>query len=164
MKILSGEEKEKADYFIKEAVNFALCEDNVPKCKKSLRGVVIVKDDKIIGEGWNKPTLEELTCEPICAREKVHSNADYENCSAIHAEQMAILDVMNKGDLKGAVLYHIKVKDKKPFSSGSPSCTRCSVLIAESGIEYVVLLGALGYQMYTAKEFNELSHIYHTTI
>lgn len=52
--------------------------------------------------------------------------------------------------------------------SGEPSCTVCSRLILESGIENVVLLeevnGKEVYIKYNAREFNELSFDYFTKI
>lgn len=128
-------------------------------CKKSLRGVIIVNRDIIVGKGYNKPTIPEL----CCSREKAIGNNQQNLCSAIHAEEMAILDAINSNSrigLQRAKLYHIKVKDKKMQLASPPSCTICSRLILESGIAQVVLSHEQGYAIYNAKEFNQLSFQY----
>ncbi len=125
-------------------------------CTKSQRGAVIVRDGEIIGRGYNKPTIDYL-CNP-CIREEIRDNSRVELCSAIHAEQMAILDALKRGEsLEGSTLYHVKVKNREMKPSGPPSCTVCSRLILESGVSEVVLWHREGYAVYTAEEFNRLS-------
>lgn len=151
------EEKEakEAERYMKIAADHA----KNSECKKSQRGAIIVKNDEILGIGYNKVTLEEL-CNP-CIREGINDNSRAELCSAIHAEQMAIIDaVNNRKALVGSRMYHIKVKNGEMRTSGNPSCTVCSRMIYESGIKEFVLLHEDGYVVYDAKEFNELSFKY----
>lgn len=144
---------------IEKYMSIAAEEAKKSTCKKSQRGVVIVKDGKIIGRGYNKPTIEKL-CNP-CIREDIKDNSRVELCSAIHAEQMAILDALKKcHSLKGSRLYHVKVKNGEPKPSHAPSCTACSRLILEAEISEIVLWLKDGYVIYNAKEFNELSFRY----
>ncbi len=149
-------EIEKARYFFEQAA----LEAKNSKCTKSQRGVVIVKNGEIIGSGYNMPTIEEL-CNP-CIREHIHNNSQVEMCSAIHAEQMAIVAVANSTNtLEGAVMYHIKTKNGEMQPSGKPSCTVCSRIILPTDLKFV-LWHEEGYAIYGAKELNELSFEYFT--
>lgn len=124
-------------------------------CRKSQRGAVIVKGGKILGVGYNKATIEEL-CNP-CIRENIHDNSRVELCCGNHAEQIAIMEALKSGQsLRGARLYHIKLKNRVPQPSGRPSCTICSRMICEVGVE-VVLWHKEGYAVYDPREFNELA-------
>lgn len=81
-------------------------------------GAVLVKGTKIIGKGWNKLSTKE--------ERAVLSHVDY----AIHAEQGAVYDALQKGeDLTGSKLYvlgyaksldHLSVRDGKYFT-----CRKC---------------------------------------
>ena len=127
-------------------------------CKKSRRGAIIVKNGKVIGKGYNKVTFEEL-CDP-CIREKIKDNSRVELCSAIHAEQMAIIDAANSGKtLKGAIMYHVKIKNGETVPCGDLSCTVCSRILCEAGVEFV-LLHKNGYALYKPDELNKLSFDY----
>ena len=147
MKYLEGEEKHTAIIYTRAA--FLEVINSV--CAKSKRGVVIVKDDKIIGKGANNPpgTFEcnLKDCYAICRN------------YTVHAEQNAILDALKKNNnLEGSRLYHVKFKDSIPQYSGAPSCTECSKLILQSGIEEIVLEhNSNEFALYTAEEFHLLS-------
>ncbi len=140
----------------KKYMELAAKEAKKSTCKKSQRGVLIVRGGVLLSKGYNKPTLPEL-CNP-CIRENIKDNSCVELCSAIHAEQMALLEV-NNGLLKDARMYHIKVKDGKMKPSGDPSCTVCSRMVYEAGIEFV-LWHEKGYAVYGPEEFNKISFDY----
>ncbi len=141
---------------IKKYMGLAADEAQKSKCKKSQRGAIIVLEGNIVGRGHNKPTIENL----YCLREQISNNSRVELCSAIHAEQMAIVDAANGGTpLAGARLYHIKTKRGQMRQSGNPSCTVCSRLVVTAGIE-VVLWHNEGYAIYGPEEFNEISYKY----
>ena len=125
-------------------------------CVKSQRGVVVVKNDRIIGKGHNKVTFLQL-CSP-CIRENIVDNSRVELCSAIHAEQMALIGV-DKELLKGARMYHIKLKNGDMRPSGKPSCTVCSRILYIAQIEFV-LWRKEGYAVYQPEELNKLSFKY----
>lgn len=144
---------------IKKYMNLAAEEALKSNCTKSKRGVVIVKDNRVIGRGYNKATFLQ-TCNP-CVRENITDKTKVELCSAIHAEQMAILDALKKEhNLEGSRMYHNKVKNNKVEPVGAPCCTVCSRLVLESGISEFVLWHEEGYAIYDAKEFNEISFQY----
>lgn len=148
------DEKEK----IKQYMKLAAEEAKKSTCKKSQRGAIIVKSNEILGRGYNKVTLDEL-CNP-CIRESINDNSRVELCSAIHAEQMAIIDAVKRGkSLDGARMYLIKVKNGKMRPSGKPSCTICSRMLAVAGIEFV-LWHEKGYAIYSPQELNKLSFEY----
>jgi deoxycytidylate deaminase len=163
MRILNGKEADAANSVMKLAVLAA----QYSPCLKSKRGVVIFRDGKFVGDGCNKPP-KDIKCK-TCAIENDHSNAAYHRCRAIHAEINAMKCAVNlhgTDSLKGAVMYHIKVKDGSPVpSKGGPSCTGCSKEVLDSGIEEFVLWqeieGKAVYAAYTAEEFNRLSFEYH---
>jgi len=155
MRYLIDDEAKEAEEYMKIAAEYA----KKSTCKKSQRGAIIVKDGEIIGKGYNKVTLKEL-CDP-CIREKIKDNSRAELCSAIHAEQMAIIDALKKSkSLNGSRIYHIKVKNGEMKYSEDVSCTVCSRIILEAGISEFVLLHKDGFVLYDSKEFNELSFKY----
>jgi len=140
----------------KKYMELAAKEAKKSTCKKSQRGAIIARGEVILSRGHNKVTLQDL-CEP-CIREDIKDNSCVELCSAIHAEQMALLGIKN-GLLKGARMYHIKVKNGEMKPSGKPSCTVCSRIIHEVGIEFV-LWHEKGYAVYGPEEFNKISFDY----
>lgn len=155
MRYLVADEVGEAERYMNIAVEYA----KKSNCKKSQRGAIIVKDGEIIGTGYNKITIEKL-CDP-CIRENIKDNSRVELCSALHAEQAAILDALKKDKiLEGSRMYHIKVKDGLMKTSEDVSCTVCSRIILESGISEFVLLHKSGFVVYNARELNELSFKY----
>ena len=127
------------------------------ECRKSKRGVILVNNGMILSDGYNTPLLPEL----CCARENIHDNRAIDLCSALHAEEMAILNAAKcTCMIQGARLYHIQTKNGEIKPSGNPSCTQCSKSIYGAGIAEVVLLHEKGYAIYDSKEFNELSFKY----
>lgn len=155
MRFLEGKEKEEAMKFILEAAE----EAKKSTCKKSQRGVVIVKDGEIIGRGRNNTTIEKY-CNP-CIRQNIDNKVNVELCAAYHAEQDAMFNALENGkDLRNSRMYHIKVKDGEIKTSGEPSCTVCSRLVVRSGIGEFVILHDEGVAVYGSKEFNEKSFEY----
>jgi dCMP deaminase len=152
MKYLTGTALEEAKGYVAAAATYA----KLSICTKSKRGAVIVKDHRIIGAGFNDPTIESL-CNP-CIREEIKDDSRVELCSAVHAEHVAIIDALKKGhSLEGSVMYHVKVKDGDIRPCGPPSCTMCSREILKAGISEFVIWHNEGYAVYSAKEFNEVS-------
>lgn len=154
MRYLEGSEVDDAERFLEFAIEAA----QKSKCRKSQRGVVIVREGWVITSGYNKPLLEEL-CEP-CLRDTVHDNSRVELCKGIHAEQMAIINARDYS-LKDTTMFHIKLKNGVPVPSENPSCTVCSRMIAYAGMEFV-LWQKEGYMMYMPEEFNNEGFKYFT--
>lgn len=92
------------DYYFKVALNLA---EKKATCLKIKTGVVIVKNGKIVGSGFN-------TCSPegfshgskvkTCKRLKAPTGKGYELCKSIHAEVSALINAGKKSS-KGATLY-----------------------------------------------------------
>ena len=155
MRYLAEEESKEAQKYILAAGE----EAKKSTCKKSQRGVVIVKNNEIIGKGYNKVTIEKF-CNP-CIRENIKDNSRVELCSALHAEQVAILDALKRGkSLEGSRMFHIAVKNGEIKTSEDTSCTVCSKLVLESGISEFVLFHKKGFGLYSAEEFNRKSFEY----
>lgn len=147
-KITDEKEIEKTRYYMELAAK----EAENSRCKKSQRGVVIVNNGEVVSKGYNTPTIEGY----CCLREKINDNSRIKLCSAIHAEEMAILKSPRE-KLIGAVMYHIKTKNGEMKPSGKPSCPSCSKSILYSGIKEFVLWHEGGYYSYNSYEFNRLS-------
>lgn len=142
------------DKYIQKCLELA---DN-SSCSKKKYGSVIVKDDKIIGEGYNHPVtkeIEDLLCHP-CVRENINSGTRLEMCAAIHAEQAAIIDAYKNGkDPEGSTLYvagkrngeSIVLKERGFY------CSFCSRIMAEVGIEKVGVLTTKGVEYLTRGEY-----------
>ena len=145
---------------IRQYMEIAAMEAEKSTCTKSKRGVLIVKNNTIVSTGHNKPTIEGL-CNP-CVRENIHDNSKYELCSAIHAEQMALISGLYPNFIN-ARMYHIKVKNGEMRVSRKPSCSICSRMILESGISEIVLWQKEGYVVYNPTEFNLMSFENKTT-
>ncbi len=163
MNVLEGKEKEEAERCFKEAVGFS----RNSRCLKRPRGTVIVKDGKIIGRGWNAPASDHSCKE--CLRDKMKPKTfsifNTEPCYSVHAEQRAIIDAFKSGhtNLSGAKMYFAR-SDKNgkymPCDDG-PSCTICSKLILESGLDsFIYETYEDGVVELSAKEFHDLSMQY----
>lgn len=98
-------------------------------CGRSKCGSVIVRDGKIIGEGFNSPALSlESRRRCACAKSDLHPKVTDKTC-CVHAEQRAIMDALAKNPekIKGSTLYFIRLDDEGfPKRSGEPYCTICS--------------------------------------
>lgn len=152
MRFIKNSELEQVEAYMAEAA----VEASKSTCTKSQRGAVIVKTFEIIGRGHNKPTIAEL-CQP-CIRKDIRDNSRVELCSAVHAEQEAILDAARNGkSTEHASLYHAFVRDNVVGPAGPPSCTVCSRIMYAAGIDDVILRQTKGYVLYDIREFQRLS-------
>lgn len=98
-------------------------------CLKRKYGCVIVKDGVVISSGFNK---SRVPC-TSCAREGTpHNTGTYEECHAIHAEQMALLKAPLR-DLQGAKLYLVCNEDDSPTP-----CPTCQKLMDYCGVTLAV--------------------------
>lgn len=159
MKYLENKEKFEAQQYIDEAIKVAL----QATCKRSKCGSVIVKDSKIIGQGFNSPpkNLEnQRRCQ--CDKDSYDKKVTDKTC-CVHAEQRAIIDALanNADKLPGARLYFIRLdKTDKPTPAGQPYCTICSKMALDVGIVEFVLLHEDGIGLYDTEEYNKISFEY----
>lgn len=163
MRILKDNEKKVASKYFEEAVKAS--KNSI--CLKRPRGVVIVKNNKIVGKGWNAPAGKHICSECLRSKmkPKVFAIFNTEPCYAIHAEQRAIVNAFKSGcsDLTSAKMYFIRTDDEGKYipCDDGPSCTICSKLILESGIESFIYEALNeGIVELSAKEFNDISMQY----
>jgi len=119
-------------------------------CAKEKRGVVIVNQGKIVGEGVNSPPMF-FKCEP---------NYCGESCRvpAVHAEMNAIIDAGRKRhNLNGARMYHARVENGVLQDSREPRCADCSKHILQANICDFVLKHKTGFTLYDAVTFHYIS-------
>ncbi len=155
---LSGNEEKTAWAFIEEAAKTALNST----CHRSRCGAVIIKDNKIIGRGFNSPPQnkeENRRCS--LSKEEYHKKVTDKTC-CIHAEQRAIIDaIKNEKNLDNSRLYFIRLDEKgSPSKAGNPYCTICSKMALDSGIKEFVLWHEKGICVYDTEEYNNLSFNY----
>jgi len=106
MRYLSGEELIEAKEYMNEVANVALDSG----CLRSKCGSIIVKDNKIIGRGFNSPP-KELESQRRClfSKDSLHKKVTDKTC-CVHAEQRAIIDSLrnNPKKIEGSRLYFIR--------------------------------------------------------
>ncbi len=114
------------------------------KCLKGNFGVVIVKNDVILGTGYNGPARGVKHCQP-CRRESYPSGQGYEKCIAVHAEENALIQSGGRERCLGGSLYLASHnRDCGGYNDkvrGFFPCNRCARLIVNAGIERVVVEG-----------------------
>lgn len=99
-------------------------------CLKIKTAVLIVKNGKIIGQGWNMCSPEGFhhgKKVKECPRMKLPSGTGYNLCKSLHAEEMAILNTGPKR-CKGATMY---------LSGHFYACWHCESLAHLVGIKKV---------------------------
>gem|GEM_PF-2056108 len=129
---------EKSEYYL----NIAKEASKASKCLRSHFGVVIVKNDMIIGVGFNGPARGVAHCNP-CRREKDPSGVGYEKCIAVHAEVNGIIQSGGRAGCLGATMYmgsHNRKYNGTRYNEGMGDfpCNNCARLIINSGIEWLV--------------------------
>lgn len=156
MRYLTGSEKEVALKFIDEAAKVA----RSASCERSKCGSVIVRDNEIIGSGFNSPAGDHEG-QRRCSNKK----SDYDikvadKTCCVHAEQRAMMDALknNSDKLEGSRLYFIRLKEGEPSRAGEPYCTICSKMALDTGIKEFVLWKEKGVCVYNTDEYNDLSY------
>jgi len=148
-----------AEEFLNETKKVAL----KSTCLRAKCGAVIVKDNEIIGKGFNSPP-KNLESQRRCLNDKEgYDKKITDKTCCVHAEQRAIIDALKKNPekLKGSKLYFISLdKDNLKKFAGNPYCTICSKMALDVGIFHWVLLHKEGICIYDAEEYNNLSFNY----
>ena len=158
MDYLKNEEEKEAIYFMEKASLLA----KKALCLKAKCGSVIVKDGKVIGEGYNAPPQDREE-NRVCLKEFPLGKPKYDKTCCVHAEWRAILDALKRNPDKiiGSSLYFVRVDDLGNIKkSGKPYCTVCSRLALDSQISYFYLWHDLGITKYKTDEYNKLSYEY----
>lgn len=112
------------NYYNDDFMDFAFSMKEMSTCARRGVGAVIVKDDVILGCGYNHTVRGSKACtSDTCIRSlnNIKSGTRQEFCMATHAEQMAMIEALKNGyDIKGSTIY---VTDSL--------CVICSRLICE---------------------------------
>ncbi|MDD4353273.1 MAG: deaminase [Candidatus Nanoarchaeia archaeon] len=159
MNFLKNAEEKAAIEYLMKAADIALN----ATCERSKCGSIIVKDNEIIGRGYNSPA-GELESQRRCnySKDEYHKKVTDKTC-CVHAEQRAIMNALrnNPDKLKGSRLYFIRLDENdKPSRAGKPYCTICSKMALDSGIKEFVLWHEEGVCVYSTEEYNLLSYKY----
>jgi len=145
--------------FIEEAVKVA----KQSSCERAKCGSVIVKENEIIGQGFNSPP-NNLESQKRCNNNKdnYHKKVTDKTC-CIHAEQRAIMNALktNPEKLKNSKLYFIRLNENNEKEyAGNPYCTICSKMALDTGIKEFILMHKDGIKIYKTDEYNSLSYNY----
>ncbi|MCA9487882.1 MAG: hypothetical protein KC516_02885 [Nanoarchaeota archaeon] len=159
MKILKGEEFEKALNYIKMSGDVA----KSSSCERVKGGSVIVKDGEIIGRGFNSPP-GNIENQKRCLNSKKDYDAKVtDKTCCIHAEERAMFDALrnNSEKIPGSRIYFTRLGSNGEIEfSKEPYCTICSKMALDLGIKEFVLYHEKGICSYGLEEYNELSFNY----
>lgn len=143
--------------FIEKSIEIA----KSSSCERSKCGSIIVKDNEIIGQGYNSPP-NNLENQRRCKNNKANYNKKVtDKTCCVHAEQRAILDALknNPGKIKNSKLYFIRLSENNEKSyAGNPYRTICSKMALDVGISKFILLHEDGLKEYNTEEYNLLSY------
>lgn len=153
MKIIQSEEALK---FLDDALE----EAKKATCMRSKVGSVIVKDNVIIGRGFNSPPGNIENQRRCNRKSEIKSGFKSDKTCCVHAEQRAIMDAYqnNPDKLIGSKLYLARLTgdgEKREYSK--PYCTICSKLILDAGISEIIRLWPEGVIVYDSEEYNDAS-------
>ena len=107
MYYLSSEEEKIAENYIAQAAIIAM----EATCERSKCGSVIIKNDKVIGVGYNSPPYNlESGRRCGCNKESLDFKVTDKTC-CVHAEQRAIMDALRNypNEIKGSRLYFVRL-------------------------------------------------------
>ncbi len=131
------ERPDKTMYFLRIALSVA----ERSTCLRRKFGAVIVKNNTIVGTGYNGSARGVVNCDEIgCIKNimDLPQGRSYDYCPAVHAEENAIIN-SNRADRIGSTLYIAGLDDKGNYTMALP-CQRCQRKIINSQIDEVVIL------------------------
>ncbi len=146
------------DYF-----NLAAVEARKSLCSRGHCGAVVVKNNEVIGCGFNSPPQNNSAHRMCHLNQRVSRKPKSDRTCCLHAEWRALIDaVRTNGDITGASLYFVRVdKAGEIVPSGEPYCTVCSRLALDLGLRYFGLLHTHGPTLYETADYNRRSYSYH---
>jgi len=151
MRYLSGNEEKEALEYIDQAAKIAL----QSTCYRSRCGSIVVKDNEIIGSGFNSPPKNRTL--DHCLKDDLPANFKSDKTCCIHAEQRAIFDTLKKNPdkISGSRLYFIRLDENGNMQkSGRPYCTICSKMALDTGVSEFILWHDEGICVYDTDEYN----------
>ncbi len=133
-----GPELHKKEHYY---LTMALMNTRVATCLRRRHGAIIVKDDRIIGSGYNGAQRGIVDCleRKMCFRQmmEIPIGTRYEACVSTHAEENAINFTHDRHNLEGATLYIVGIDHNGGIYDAQP-CNRCARTIIQMGIKKVV--------------------------
>ena len=157
MKIILEKQAREALNYFNQAQEVAL----KSSCLRSRCGCVIVKNNEIIGQGYNSPPQNKAVM--ACQKDNLPNDFKSDRTCCVHAEQRAIMDALknNPNKIIGSSLYFIRIDEKgeKTFS-GDPYYTICSKMALDVGVAEFILFREQGICVYDTEEYNNLSFKY----
>ena len=157
MKRVENEEFQKIKCYFDEASKVAAS----ATCMRAKCGTVIVKDNVVIGQGYNSPALNKESQRTCGIEFNLSIKPKYDKTCCIHAEWRAILSALKNvpDKVPGSTLYFMRIDSGGNFTdAGEPFCTVCSRLSMESGIKEFVLYNNNGADIYPSDEYNLKSY------
>lgn len=154
MRILTGEEKDEAYFYMLLAAKIA----SESPCLRSRCGSVIASENRLLGEGYNAPPCDQRL--EACIKDSLPANFKSDKTCCVHAEQRAIMDALRRDPerVPGATLYFIRLDDRgNPKMAGKPYCTICSKQALDVRLAEFVLWHEEGITSYPTEEYNRLS-------
>lgn len=103
-------------------------------CLRRQVGAVLVRDNTILATGYNGAPRGIAHCLDVgCRREelKIPSGQRHELCSAVHAEQNAIIQ---------AAVHGISIEGATLFTTTQP-CVLCAKMLINAGVKRIVCQG-----------------------
>jgi dCMP deaminase len=131
------ERPNKTMYFLR----IALSVSERSTCLRRKFGAVLVKDNIIVGTGYNGNARGVVNCYEVgCIKNKMDlpHGKTYDYCPAVHAEENAIIN-SNRADRIGSTLYIAGIDSDGKYTMALP-CQRCQRKIINSQIKEVVIL------------------------
>ena len=111
-------------------------------CIRRHYGAVLVKDDRIVSTGYNGSPRGYLNCCDIgeCNRNinNCAKGEGYSLCSAVHAEQNALLNV-SRNDTIGSTIYIVGIEHNTNEYADPHPCHICKRFIQNAGVHKVVM-------------------------
>lgn len=112
-------------------------------CSRRKFGAIIVKNDRIIGTGYNGTARGTLNCgvDIPCIKDATNepTEVSYKYCPAVHAEENAIIN-SNPSDRIGATMYLASLGE----GTGSRPCFRCRRGLLNAQIKYMIYINQEG--------------------
>ncbi len=128
-------------------------------CLRSKCGAVIVKDNYVIGAGFNSPPGNKKL--EKCFKDLLPDNFKSNRDCCVHAEERAIINAVERWDfseVRDSTLYFTRINgDNSIIPVEKPYCTICSKFALDNKISKWVLFHEDGFYEYDAEEYNNLS-------
>lgn len=155
MKVLKSSKNIK--YAIKWLVHAAKIAEK-SSCLRSKCGTVIIKNNKIIGCGYNSPPGDKTPTK--CIKDGLPADFKSDRTCCVHAEQRGIMDALrhHPKEIEGSTLYFTRLDNEgNMVKSGRPYCTICAKMSLDVGIANFVLWHEEGITVYKTDEYNRIS-------